>query len=396
MHHSMAPGGLNLRYALLQATVWGTSCALTSFAALFLLGHGFSNTKVGTLVALSNILGILIQPWVAARRMGAASLIALLAGLGATFGCAMLLFGRTPVCIALLFAPLIVVLNSILGPMNALCMDYVNRGIPLNYGFGRGIGSLGFAAVSYLLGNLAQQYGMHLIPLTYTVLFLLASGLALSFLPPRGTAKPPKTATASARASGGIVALLTQNKPFATLLLSCFFLMLCSNSFSGYMANIMAARGGGSADMGAALSLGALLELPAMAVFPLLMRRYRTRTLLLFSAIFLTAKAGLLCATASVPGVFAAQLLQPLGYALFIPASVYCTNQMLAPHSRALGQTLMMAANTLATVAGSLGGGLLLDWCGTTTFLAVGTSLSAVGILLTFFAERPQKTRPLP
>ncbi|MEG2931692.1 MAG: MFS transporter, partial [Ruthenibacterium sp.] len=294
-------------------------------------------------------------------------------------------FGHIPFAAALLLMPMIALLLSAQGPINALCMEYVNRGFKVNYGLGRGLGSLGYAVASYLLGNAAQRFGVSVIPMTYTVLFFTTALLALSFRLPRAAQSEPSAGEhpdPRPQPARSITGVLTH------YLLGCVFLMMCSNSISTYMINIMTARNAASSAMGTALSLGALLELPAMAVFTLLMKRFSTCTLLRFSSVFLTAKAIAICLSTTANGIFAAQMLQPLGYALFIPATVYYTNEALAPEDRMLGQTLMMAANTLASVFGSLGGGFLLDISGTSALLFVCVGISIAGTAFTFAAGR--------
>ena len=39
-------------------------------------------------------------------------------------------------------------------------MEYVNAGIPINAGLGRGFGSMGYAIANVILGNLIVRYGV--------------------------------------------------------------------------------------------------------------------------------------------------------------------------------------------------------------------------------------------
>ena len=53
------------RYALINITYYAGFCTIHAYAAVYLLAHGFSNTEVCILLAVSNILSAVLQPFVA-------------------------------------------------------------------------------------------------------------------------------------------------------------------------------------------------------------------------------------------------------------------------------------------------------------------------------------------
>ena len=54
-----------LRYTLINATYFSAFCTVHACAAVFLLGNGFSNTEVGVLLAVANIISAIVQPVIA-------------------------------------------------------------------------------------------------------------------------------------------------------------------------------------------------------------------------------------------------------------------------------------------------------------------------------------------
>ena len=54
-----------IRYILINATYFAAFCTIHACAAVFLLGNGFSNTEVGVLLAIANILSAIVQPVIA-------------------------------------------------------------------------------------------------------------------------------------------------------------------------------------------------------------------------------------------------------------------------------------------------------------------------------------------
>ena len=58
-------GFWTVRYTLLNAAYFVAFCTIHALAALYLLDRGFSNTEVGFLLAVANILSAISQPIVA-------------------------------------------------------------------------------------------------------------------------------------------------------------------------------------------------------------------------------------------------------------------------------------------------------------------------------------------
>ena len=58
--------GLTIKYAALQGNYWMLFGAVFTFIAVFLLSQGFKAGDVGVLMALGNVTGAILQPWIAA------------------------------------------------------------------------------------------------------------------------------------------------------------------------------------------------------------------------------------------------------------------------------------------------------------------------------------------
>ena len=54
-----------IRYTVLNAAYFAAFCTVHAYAAVYLLSKGFSNTEVGILLAVANILSAVLQPVVA-------------------------------------------------------------------------------------------------------------------------------------------------------------------------------------------------------------------------------------------------------------------------------------------------------------------------------------------
>lgn len=372
---------LTARYAGLMALYWAAFCAIMSFFTTLLLWLGFSNTAAGIVVALGNVGGVALQPfaaaWAAKRRHGVHRMAR---GMTAVLFAGSLLLAavyRVPLAAAVLMVLLCAVLYSLQGILNALGMESANAGARLDFGLARGFGSAGYAATSFVLGLWTAKAGPTVLPWAYAVLFL-TTGLLLAFFP---QLEMRDEAPAPPRRIG---AFLRRYPRYTAVLAACVLLFLCYNLIMTYLIQIVRNLGGDTDVMGVVMGLGALVELPAMALTERLLRRFSSGGLMCFAGVFLTVKALLIALAPSVVFLYLAQAVQPLSYALIIPASVYYTNAVLAPEDRVLGQTLMVMASALSTVFAGLLGGPLLDAFGVRVTALVAVGISAAGAALLF------------
>ena len=147
------------RYAVLQSSYWLTLCAIVPFASVFLLGYGFTSAQVGLIMAWANLLAMFVQPMVGAfadrsRKVFLGQIMAAFAGLGVLLAAGMLLLPLPKLLLGGMFllAVAAVMINQPL--VNAICIYYTDRGVDINFGVARGIGSGGYPLTSGLLGML--------------------------------------------------------------------------------------------------------------------------------------------------------------------------------------------------------------------------------------------------
>lgn len=172
-------------------------------------------------------------------------------------------------------------------------------------------------------------------------------------------------------------------------------LFVFHNMSNTYIIQMVENIGGDPGGMGNALSLAAFLELPVMAIFPLLKKKFTSHQLLSFSGIIFAAKACAYIFAHDMLGIYFAQTLQIGCYAIYIPASVFYVNEIMAPEDTVKGQSLMVGAGTLAGVFASLLGGVILDRAGVFAMLIVQAVFAAAGaFLLVVFTREPKHGDP--
>ena len=151
---------------------------------------------------------------------------------------------------------------------------------------------------------------------------------------------------------------------------------------NNYFIQIVENVGGNTKDMGMVVGYAAAIELPVMAIFSLLSRKFRCSSMLRFSLLFFVIKTALTAIATNVGMLFLAQTMQFGAYALFIPASIYYVNQIIEETDLVKGQAFITLAITIAGVLASLVGGIILDGAGVYAMLYVGVLASIIGFIL--------------
>ena len=398
LHASAARAGYTVRYSVVHGFYWPIMCSSFAFGAVFFLSKDYTNSQVGVVLAAASILSVLAQPAAASladhsQRLGMKKIMLLLSAAGASLAVLRFFFSDVPVVPAVLYIAENAAANALAPLINALGVQVMNAGHTINFGLSRGIGSITYAVVSFGLGLLLKTAKPDVLPL-FSVVFYLALGAAVARFPADRRARLPAGGEQAKLDRGGfnrVGRLLRGNGLFA-LLLAAVVCTFCGQSMlSSFLIQIMRRVGGGAENVGVAGGLAAAIELPAMALFTVLIRKFRSSTLLRVSFSIFVCKALATSLAASVAGVYAAQIFQFGGYAMFIPASVYYANEVIPERSLAKGQAALTSASTFGGVAASLFGGWLLDFSGVGALLAASVLVSFAGCVMGQFAVRVPK-----
>lgn len=374
------------RYAALQSAYWSAFCLAIMFASVFLLSKGLTNTQIGIVVGTGGAISAVAQPLVAGAtersRLPLRVWIAALAGLMSVVAGALFIPGLHWLLTGVFFGFLILTVQLIQPLINALGMAALNAGITLNFGIARAMGSLVFALVSVTAGTLVATYSTMLVPLLALVAQLLIIILALTFVysphspdvhPDDDVAPPPSAAPLTQ----------AQWRRFILLLVGITLSMSSHNLINGYLFQIMTHHGGGSEEMGTAVMIGAVVELPTMALWSWIVTRWPSGVMLKVASVFFTLKALATWLAPSIGAIYFAQTLQILAFAVLVPASIYYVNTVMPPGDRVKGQAYMTMTHTLGTVVGSITGGVLLDKAGVPALLLAATAVAAAGAVVT-------------
>ena len=398
------------KYAAIQGSYWPIFCSSYSFASVFLLSRKFDNSEIGIVLALANIFAVFLQPMIAVyadttKKISLKNLTALLALAAGMLTAVRCFIPDVLTVLAVLLVLELTILFSLQPLISALGMKLINRGVKINFGFARGLGSVAFAVCSYIVGVLVERFGPEASPVVSVCFFAILIFFVYTFTKNRPIQSKAEYISAAdmqehididieetKKEASNVLTFFMQYKQFLLLLLAIAFVFTSHSMINNYFIQITTDVGGNAKNMGFGLGLAAAIELPGMVLFTYMVRKVRCSTILKSSFVFFMIKAILTMLAPSVLMLYVAQIFQFASYALFIPASIYYVNQIISQKDLVKGQAFVTGAITLGGVSASLLGGWLLDARGVNSMLAVGSIATVIGMMIAFFAIQKTTT----
>lgn len=383
---------INLHYAALQSLYWLGYATIWASRSVALAEKGCSNTLVGIISAVSLTSAALVfQPFMSAiadrsKSFTSRHFAMMLSVLAAIAALVNWLPGCTLLCSVIMYVVIGICMIGLAPFLNSMAMALVNKGVPVNYSFGRGIGSAFYAVGAFSMGFLLERFGTSLIYLLAMLAFLALAAVTLLFryVPPQPMADAAVPAVKEGEVLGNL-ALFSRYPMFIMLVLGYTLLMSTHSVTCTYTYQIVARVGGTASDMGAALAIGAFVELPAMILFNYLRKRTSLRFLLRLCAFGFLLRNVLLLFAPNMTVIYITMALQFLECGLSIPSTVYYVSEKIDSANQVKGQSLLHAiSNGIGSAAGSIVAGRLLDISGVSGMLLFTTACCVVGGIIIF------------
>lgn len=382
---------LTIKYAIVQGLYWMIYCSMYGFASSFLLDNNFQNKSVGVITAVANIFAVFLQPYLGSLvdrvyKITVKKLLTLLALITLCLNVLIIFTAHlNPILLAILFTTSNILMLTLQPLINSLIYEYINQGIDVNYGATRGIGSLTYALISYILGGLLSHHSALL--LTFVASALLVLFIVMIQLFPKISDNKQQQFVKEAQKEN-YWQFLNKYKALIPFLLAVVFVYVTHTYLNTFMLQILESLGGSNSELGRATLTSALSELPMMFAFAYVVKYIKGSTLLKWSAFFYVLRCALIISAHNVEMVYLSQLFQSLSFAIFTPASVYYINKLVNDEDKVKGQTVMLGASTLGGVIGNFTGGYVLDISSVQVMLIIGLITSAVAIVFYFIASQ--------
>lgn len=383
----MIDSKLTVKYTFMQGSYWMGYAVISSFASVYLLDAGFTSGQVGILIAVAGLLSAVLQPLMgslADKKHGPSLkfLVLTMAAILLACGVGLILVRGQKAVTCLIYCGAIMILQTVTSLLNAIAM--IGERKP-NYGLARGLASIAYAGIAMGLGYLVDAFGVLTVPVVIVIAYTLMLAVTVTY--PR-MRKSEETAESS---SGSPVAFFRKYPRFGAVLVGCVLVFISHSMLNNFTFQIAVSKGGGSSEMGLAICLAALIEIPTMLIFIKMLKIAKCHVWFRICGIFFLLKNlfTMLCTT--IPGFYAAQIFQLLAWGVIAVASVYYINAIMAPEDAVKGQSYYTVSFTLGSVFGALVGGWLIDAMGVNVMLAFGTGCALAGaVMLLIFTQKTE------
>lgn len=398
----------NLQYAGIHGTYWLYYGVICSFASVFLLDRGYSNTEIGIILAIGNIFAVILQPIMGdladrSRKISFFGFMEMMTALLMVLTVFLLVLQKKSGILMFVYVMAFGWMNIVQPFCNAMNRKLSETGVYINFGACRAIGSLTYSIMCFFLGSLVERFGVNVLPVTGEVVLILFLTTVVIVAKSFRKAMAEKSDGTKSAASGSLgpqetkaadsdeeeinlPMFVKRNKMFLVLCLGVLGLYYTNSVLNTYMAQIAESVGGDNGDIGRIFSILALMEIPTMMFFDRINKRFRTRTLMKFSAVAFVFWILICFLAENVMTLILAQFIQPFSFALFLPSIVRFIDDIMSKGEAVKGQTMFTTTTTMAAVFASLIGGVILDAAGPKMLTLTAACVTAVGAAVVVFS----------
>lgn len=393
-HQRIKKWNTTAAYALMQIATWGFYAVLLSFSSNVLYEFGFSDSHISILLGISAAISFVMQLAVAEliSRRPAVKVWAVLAVIAVVIllGNIMVWTPKVPVPVAVCaFALGCILLQMVPSLANAVGMDTIKRGAPTNYSIARGFGSLGYSVCAYATGFLVRGHGARMVPVMggLCATMLLVSAAWYHAAAERNLPEIEQPQTEHKEEKG----FLKKYPMFAVFLGASILLQFGHNIISNFMYQIMLTKNGTAAEQGVATAISALVELPVMFLFPLMMWKIRCDSWVRFAGLCILAKPLIILLSGSPEGIYVAQATQMLGYGLYTISSVNYAEMVVGRGESVRAQSYLGSTATVGGLLAMSTGGFICQNLGVPAMLIISFVVTIIGAVTILFTA--QKTK---
>lgn len=380
---SMTRKKANILYSGIMSLYFVLSALGFSFASAYLDNQGFNNTKIGFIITIANVLIIVVLQVVAfvekKLKLSICHVCAYLVCAIAVFSSFMILGNFSPTVNAILLTCNLVTIGLVGCFINTVYRGYRDLGIKVEFAWARGCGSLSSALSSLFAGFLFAVVSIAKLPMFY--LFTAIPLVFLFFIFNSPNLNVDKTSDGQL-VGDQKVSLLKEYPDFILFLVGTFLLRVPKALVSSFLYQIMTNIGGDIENVGTALFIAGLVEMPAMLLYNKTRRKIGNRRLLGISCWAQFIKFTLIVFAKTPIFIYMALVFEFFGHAMFVPSSEKHIAHTLPKSQFVRGTSLQSAMTTASYVVASFVSGLLLDRVGVSNTLFIIEILAALGLIL--------------
>lgn len=369
----------NTKYMFIQMFFWMIYCSCYGFASYYLIEKGFGTSIIGIITAIAGIISAFGQPFIGgiADRVSVGykkPLMTLMVSL-LIFSFAILAISNMGLdgAVCILYGIIMLILSLANPLINAAGVSFAGE---VNFGMARGIGSFGYALSSYVIGYLTAAKGAIMVPISFVIISAVL--IIVTIIMPNSTVKMEEI---NDEVIDNKEIFLRKYPSFTFLWIIFIFMLTVHNLSNTYLLQILQKAGGDSHNLGIAVAIAAIMEIPMIFFYEKVNKKISTPNLLLLAAVTYLLKSVLQLVNSNMIVFYMIQLLQLTSWGIYASASVYFTKELIPQSDQTKAQGYMTNALTIGTVIGTFVGGQLIEFFDVNAMLIFQTSMALISLI---------------
>jgi PPP family 3-phenylpropionic acid transporter len=395
----------NLAYMLENGLYFGIYAFVFLFLSPYMLDNGFNNSEIGLMMAAGFIGAVILQQVVAnfadkTKRITMSEILIIGTLLILLINVWLLFLSGRNMLICILNCLQIITIMSIQPCLNAMNFQLQNLDFRMNFGIDRSVGSLTYAIVSAVVGQLIGGFGNSIIQYGAIVFCISLIGL-LAVMDYKIKARQKRILEKQSQAVDPVIRkngndsglkeperkvsyldFIRRYRVFMIFILGSTLLYYNYATLNNYLYQVMQPLGATRGEYGNIQGFKAAIELFPMVLSLTLTLRFGVKKLLILSSFCFFVKSFLILTAHSIFQIWIAMSFQVISYGLFAPVVVYYVAELFDRTDAVKGQSLITMAYAIGCVISSLAGGLILNSFGAKVLLTVSTAAALIGAVI--------------
>ena len=383
---------LKNKYNLLYFLFCLVGCCIGGFVTVFLQYKGVSNTQIGLVTGIGCVSSVFLSRWFSSlltrlEWLSPHKMLYLIYGFIAVAFPFIAYTDLSPAVIMIIY----IVMYSVYVCSNSfvvlIASGYTLRGIDINFGLARGLGSTSWAIASLFGGSIIEMTDARILAVGFAV-FTLMMFVLMHTMP------EVRMRAAEGKKSVSVGHIIKTYRSYFLVLLGFAVCTMASAMLGTYLPNIVRSLGGSTATFGVAAFASAFSELPVMAMAAKWMKKYNSMTLFTIGGIGYICRTFIVCFAPNIPVLVVGMLFQSVSHGLITAVVTYYVMYNLAPDDQVMGQSLIgMMTSGIGSTLGNVVGGVLQDVFGLGAMYAASCTLIIIGAVIIASAKFVDKKK---
>ena len=373
---------LNIYYFI----VFGATACYFPFLAVYFEGKGLSYSQIGILFAVNSLVAVISQPiWgiITDKYLNKRLTLLIVLVLSGLF-IFNFVFASSFYFVLLSIILFIMVQSPITSVSDTYCYEIVENYKNFQYGKIRLMGSIGYAIIALILGNIIKVYGINSTFISYALFTVIGIAVLYSI----------KFNTKSTGASINIrdIVSLVKNKRYVLIVAAAMIINVSMGANGNYLAILIQKTGGDVSKLGILWFIVAMSELPAFFLGSKILERFGVLNVFILSTIFYAGRFFIDSISTSYQIVLAVQLLQGITFPLYMMSTLQYVNTITSPKTRTTAMTVFTAiSGGIGGFVGNAAGGFILQSMNVFFLFKILSFVAIVALIMGIILRRIDK-----